>query len=1290
MRTIFHYVKHPSVLLSIGGDDRLTVNPNNHNLNKYLSSTSARDDILRRGSCTCSTVDPQGAELAEKVYQSFFAEVAKAVDEEKAGGGVEEDFYFLLNQACQNLVQRVRSVFHLSSAAPQSDIVLFPSGSDAEFLPLLCGALLSAKRIAAIDQQAVDSIDVDKVKVYNVITAAGEVGSGTPNAAAGQHFSAFTPNSKSGLKAGQVIDGFLSSRVECISYPPRNSDGGVAFQEEAMMETIGAKLESNPHAVVVLHAVVGSKTGLIYPAQEVLNALTERYQERVQVVIDACQLRCRLDLVGRYLAKGYICLVTASKFFTGPPFSGAVLLPSHCVALLESHADRSAVGQKSCLLPEGLADYLTPCEVSDGLPAFKAFLASIHRRNYNPPTSGVAGSPVSLGYPHRWGNLGLYLRWSVGLDRLERYASLPSALVADFTHHYISFVKREIKQLYSPFLTVMDDAYVFYQENLAEVNSIVSILPRTIDHKKEDGKSEKENVVFLRDLTAAEIKAFHQYLTLHYVQRGGEGSERTVLIFNQCKVLLGQPVKIKDNGSSVVRIALGADMVLRCLEGINSPHEATLADHQLALKEAFLSFGHADSALDYLDNVDPADTAFLMAHYRESPAVSALREQYIAKIHSLLAEDELVLAKMAVLARDFSSFDDKAFLYTDSLALLPSAAPVGSIVNEKPLVSKYDLQKFRLQVDGLERTNQDDQSSFHLSQLTLIMKTLQHEGRLSNTTILYDLNAIYNAVTRLHKSFTSSLVSEHWIDSHLHCFAVKSCPISFILSYLIHEMKMGCECASINEVKHSLSLGCPAHQVIYDSPCKSATDLLFALVKGVTINCNSYHEVYEINKLLLDLQSRGVESRSRIGLRVNPLVGSGSITQLSTATLTSKFGVPIFSMKTLKRLEGLLAKHRVTDPLLLPKDEVVTMMLEDEEVHRLLAAFKTFGFLRGVMSHVGSQGMPVSIMTLGVQRIVHLADLIDLVCGSAIELSMVDWHAVIHMEHVQNKPFSPATTDGATKVDHQRIDFIDIGGGLPANYASNAIKPSFEDYAQAMALHLTPLRRDDLPDNTIKRDYTILAKKRVLITEFGKSVITKTGLIVSKVEDVLTHQLPRGQSLTAVVHAGADLLLRTAYVNDKFAHRFSFLAAGTFQPVAIASSPRDSVTTEEEEEDVGDGSESLLLSTVGLSLYTSIPTPYTVRRPPCIADIVGPLCFSGDVLAEQVTTPTVERGDYLVLHDTGANTLSLFSKHCSRLSPRVIVCRGLLAAWDSQEHKVLLLEEVREEESLQALLSFWK
>ncbi|RMX51277.1 hypothetical protein pdam_00004637 [Pocillopora damicornis] len=77
-------------------------------------------------------------------------------------------------------------------------------------------------------------------------------------------------------------------------------------------------------------------------------------------------------------------------------------------------------------------------------------------------------------------------------------------------------------------------------------------------------------------------------------------------------------------------------------------------------------------------------------------------------------------------------------------------------------------------------------------------------------------------------------------------------------------------------------------------------------------------------------------------------------------------------------------------------------------------------------------------------------------------------------------------------------------------------------------------------------------------------------------------------------------------------------------------------------------------------------------------NIAGPLCFSGDVVKRDVLLPTVEEGDYLILHDCGANSLSLFSRHCSRQAPAVLGRHGLDDLKTS------------EAETVDDLLIFWK
>jgi diaminopimelate decarboxylase len=67
-------------------------------------------------------------------------------------------------------------------------------------------------------------------------------------------------------------------------------------------------------------------------------------------------------------------------------------------------------------------------------------------------------------------------------------------------------------------------------------------------------------------------------------------------------------------------------------------------------------------------------------------------------------------------------------------------------------------------------------------------------------------------------------------------------------------------------------------------------------------------------------------------------------------------------------------------------------------------------------------------------------------------------------------------------------------------------------------------------------------------------------------------------------------------------------------------------------------------------------------------DLVGPLCFAGDVLARDLVLPELAEGDWLVIAGTGANTLGLWSRHCSRAIPKVIASSaGTCRVWSERE-----------------------
>lgn len=81
-------------------------------------------------------------------------------------------------------------------------------------------------------------------------------------------------------------------------------------------------------------------------------------------------------------------------------------------------------------------------------------------------------------------------------------------------------------------------------------------------------------------------------------------------------------------------------------------------------------------------------------------------------------------------------------------------------------------------------------------------------------------------------------------------------------------------------------------------------------------------------------------------------------------------------------------------------------------------------------------------------------------------------------------------------------------------------------------------------------------------------------------------------------------------------------------------------------------------------------------------DIAGPLCFQGDFIAKDINLPIVEQGDILVIHDTGAYSMSLYSKYNSILPSAVYSVESLTDG--SIEVQCLKQRETQDE-----ALMFW-
>lgn len=182
-----------------------------------------------------------------------------------------------------------------------------------------------------------------------------------------------------------------------------------------------------------------------------------------------------------------------------------------------------------------------------------------------------------------------------------------------------------------------------------------------------------------------------------------------------------------------------------------------------------------------------------------------------------------------------------------------------------------------------------------------------------------------------------------------------------------------------------------------------------------------------------------------------------------------------------------------------------------------------------------------------------------------------------------------------------RVKVLNIGGGLSVNYHGEEVTPSFVSYVAALERHAPKLMTPGYP--------------RTVITEFGRALVAKTAWVVALVEYVKRSADNPEAHQTAIIHAGSELFLRACYVPTLFPHRLELYDS---TGAAVVTTKEDSTTS-------------------------------------CCQTIAGPLCFGGDMIGRNITyLPPMRRGDYCVIRDTGSNTYSLFSRHCSRPAPAVM------------------------------------
>jgi hypothetical protein len=376
--------------------------------------------------------------------------------------------------------QRLRAVFETD---PAGAVVLTPSGTDAVFM-------MSALTLARGAE-----------RVHHVVVGAGELGSGTLGAAQGEAFTDHRPVGDIDV-LGRGLAG-LSDRCTAEPVYLRSPPGALLDPDgvdDAVVEATETAIAAG--ATVVVHLVAHSKTGLRAPTIDCVEGLIDRHGDRVRVLVDAAQGRVAPVDIRRALEREYVVLFTGSKFYSGPPFSGALLLPP-------------AWSDDPGSLPVGLHEWLSAADLPSTWTVARATLP-------------VAANP------------GLLLRWEAALAEIEAYHAIPPDRRSGVYHTFAAALMAAFGPVTPVELIVPTPPVHQLASGLGSFPSVFSIVVRDGDGRR---------------LGMDELRRFHADLDTVLE------SDRPAL---RRRFHLGQPVALgppREDPTAVLRIALGARLV---------------------------------------------------------------------------------------------------------------------------------------------------------------------------------------------------------------------------------------------------------------------------------------------------------------------------------------------------------------------------------------------------------------------------------------------------------------------------------------------------------------------------------------------------------------------------------------------------------------------------------------------------------------------------------------------------------------------------------------------------------
>ena len=345
-------------LLISGGDARLAINPET-GCNEYGCQPLPAPEPLGFSSSTATSISARAYESAGRARDSLLQSAIAL--------GIIEAFDSRI-EAMRDELKR-----HLGLSDTGVEVVFSASGTDSQL------------HVLALTQISLGH------PLTTVIAAADQTGSGTVHTARGHHFGDLTAHGGR-VRKGDPIDGVAGS-VTSIALPLLDDNGDATSPAEfdsLVIDAVGKAIANG--SKVLLQTMDSSKLGRHVPSDRCIRQIAACWPDAVQIAVDACQMRLGRRRIRDYLACGCMVLITGSKFFTGPPFSGAVLVPS---GLSE------AIGRTE-RMASGLLDYSARSD-----------------------------------WPKRWdllrrcfparANFGQWLRWEAALEEIRAYYSVPEA-----------------------------------------------------------------------------------------------------------------------------------------------------------------------------------------------------------------------------------------------------------------------------------------------------------------------------------------------------------------------------------------------------------------------------------------------------------------------------------------------------------------------------------------------------------------------------------------------------------------------------------------------------------------------------------------------------------------------------------------------------------------------------------------------------------------------------------------------------------------------------------------------